>query len=103
MGIAEGPDGSLYLSDSVKGKIWKITYDETVRERIWGDPIGFGMEERKVLSHIRTPHVIDDNLMKEEVSAGPVQILLPISAAPAIRSMEVEQEEDFLRSPEQIG
>lgn len=26
MGLAEGPDGSLYISDSVKGKIWKITY-----------------------------------------------------------------------------
>ena len=26
MGLAEGPDGSLYVSDSVKGKIWKVTY-----------------------------------------------------------------------------
>jgi len=27
MGLAEGPDGSLYVTDSVKGKIWKITYN----------------------------------------------------------------------------
>jgi len=25
-GIAEGPDGSLYVSDSVKGRIWRIRY-----------------------------------------------------------------------------
>lgn len=26
MGLAEGPDGSLYISDSVKGKIWRVMY-----------------------------------------------------------------------------
>lgn len=26
MGLAEGPDGSLYIIDSVKGKIWRIFY-----------------------------------------------------------------------------
>lgn len=26
MGLAVGPDGALYVSDSVKGKIWKIVY-----------------------------------------------------------------------------
>ncbi len=25
-GLAQGPDGSLYISDSKKGRIWKITY-----------------------------------------------------------------------------
>lgn len=29
MGLAEGPDGSLYITDSVKGKIWRITYSGT--------------------------------------------------------------------------
>lgn len=29
MGLAEGPDGSLYITDSVKGKIWRITYSKT--------------------------------------------------------------------------
>lgn len=27
-GLAQGPDGSLYISDSVKGRIWKITYSK---------------------------------------------------------------------------
>lgn len=26
-GLAQGPDGSLYISDSVKGRLWKITYN----------------------------------------------------------------------------
>jgi glucose/arabinose dehydrogenase len=27
MGIAQGPDGTLYISDSKKGRIWRIMYD----------------------------------------------------------------------------
>lgn len=27
-GLAEGPDGSLYISDSVKGTVWKIGYQQ---------------------------------------------------------------------------
>ena len=26
VGLAQGPDGSLYISDSKKGKIWRIIY-----------------------------------------------------------------------------
>ncbi len=68
MGIAVGPDGSLYISDSVKGKIWKITYE--------GDKDSFGeaqlveMEKHKLLSHIRTPFEIEDNLMKDDMAGG---------------------------------
>jgi glucose/arabinose dehydrogenase len=28
IGLAEGPDGTLYVSDSMKGRIWKITKNE---------------------------------------------------------------------------
>ena len=30
MGLAEGPDGSLYITDSRKGKIWRVTYSNTL-------------------------------------------------------------------------
>ncbi|WP_240751415.1 PQQ-dependent sugar dehydrogenase [Flagellimonas onchidii] len=68
MGIAFGPDGGMYISDSVKGKIWKITFT--------GDKENFGeeqlaqMEQRKTLSHIRTPDKVRDNLMKDDISGG---------------------------------
>ena len=53
MGLAEGPDGSLYISESKQGKIWCISFK--------GDPKSFGtkqlskMEERKSLPYIKTP------------------------------------------------
>ena len=68
MGIAEGPDGSLYVSDSRKGKIWRIMYT--------GDKNKFGtaelavMDNRKTLSNIRTPDEVKDNLYKEKALPG---------------------------------
>ncbi len=68
MGIAMGPDGSLYISDSNHGKIWRIIYN--------GDRETFGlaqlaaMEARKELAHIRTPHITDDNIQKDLVGKG---------------------------------
>ena len=26
VGIAQGPDGSIYVSDDAKGRIWRISY-----------------------------------------------------------------------------
>ncbi|MDZ7724500.1 MAG: PQQ-dependent sugar dehydrogenase [candidate division KSB1 bacterium] len=28
MGLAQGPDGELYITDSQKGRVWKVTYKE---------------------------------------------------------------------------
>jgi glucose/arabinose dehydrogenase/mono/diheme cytochrome c family protein len=68
MGIAMGPDGSLYIAETEKGKIWRIMYK--------GNKNSFGkkelevMENRKLLSHIRTPDKITDNLEKETIAGG---------------------------------
>jgi mono/diheme cytochrome c family protein len=68
MGLAQGPDGSLYISDSRKGKIWRILYR--------GDKAKFGtaelaaIEKRKMSAHIRTPDEVADNLQKDVVSGG---------------------------------
>jgi sugar lactone lactonase YvrE len=53
MGLAEGPDGSLYISDSKKGKIWRVFFK--------GDKAQFGdaqlatMEKSKSKSYIKIP------------------------------------------------
>ena len=58
MGLSEGPEGSLYISDSKKGKIWKVSFQ--------GDPSSFGIkdrlvvERRKAMSHLRTPNIQKD-------------------------------------------
>jgi len=69
MGLAQGPDGSLYISDSRKGTIWRIQYK--------GDKSKFGneqllaMENRKQTSaHIKNPDEIKDNLQKGITSSG---------------------------------
>ncbi|WP_276359387.1 c-type cytochrome [Daejeonella sp. H1SJ63] len=68
MGLSTGPDGSLYISESNKGKIWRIMYK--------GDKKKFGeaqlaeMEKRKTRSYIKEPDVIKDNLHRGDMLAG---------------------------------
>ena len=68
MGIAMGPDGSLYVSETNQGKIWRIMFA--------GDKEKFGaeqlkaMEARKAMAHIRTPHEVDDNIQEEFTGRG---------------------------------
>jgi glucose/arabinose dehydrogenase/mono/diheme cytochrome c family protein len=68
VGLALGPDGSLYVSDSVKGKIWRVMFK--------GNRQSFGagqlarMEARKQQAHIRTPDEQRDVLGREVVEAG---------------------------------
>ena len=68
MAIAMGPDGSLYLSETVKGKIWRVMFKGD--KKAFGNPQLAKMEQRKTLPHIRTPHEIDDNLQKGRVAGG---------------------------------
>jgi glucose/arabinose dehydrogenase/cytochrome c553 len=60
MGLAEGPDGSLYISESNDGKIWRVMYK--------GDKTKFGdaqlaqMTKRESRTYIKTPDEVADNL-----------------------------------------
>jgi glucose/arabinose dehydrogenase/mono/diheme cytochrome c family protein len=68
MGLAEGPDGSLYISETEKGKIWRIMFK--------GDRSGFSdgnlkaINSRKTASNIRRPDELADNLDKLATSDG---------------------------------
>lgn len=65
MGLAMGPDGSIYISDSEKGKIWRVMYK--------GDRGKFGkaqlakMEERKKQApNLKIPDEVKDIVATEE-------------------------------------
>jgi glucose/arabinose dehydrogenase len=54
MGLAEGPDGSLYISESRKGKIWRVMF--TGDKTDFGDAQLANMEKRKsTVSYIKVP------------------------------------------------
>jgi glucose/arabinose dehydrogenase len=65
MGLSEGPDGSLYVSESKKGKIWRILFK--------GDTTTFGaaqlatMEKRKSRTYLKTPDPKADNLSSKNL------------------------------------
>lgn len=68
MAIAMGPDGSLYLSETVKGKIWRVMFKGN-KKSFDGTHLAT-MEKRKELPHIKTPDESIDNLQKGQVTGG---------------------------------
>jgi glucose/arabinose dehydrogenase len=71
MGLAMGPDGSLYISDSEKGKIWRIMYKGN-RNKFKMSQLA-AMEQRKTRPNIRVPDKDRDNLKaKKEIPGSEV-------------------------------
>lgn len=61
MGLAEGPDGSIYISETQKGKIWRVMYKGDKAK--FGAPQLAAMAKRKTtVSSIKTPDEMEDNL-----------------------------------------
>ena len=54
MGLAQGPDGSLYISESKKGKIWRIIFNGSKEN--FSDQNLLSMKSRKLnKSNIKQP------------------------------------------------
>ncbi|MEM8888780.1 MAG: PQQ-dependent sugar dehydrogenase [Bacteroidota bacterium] len=68
MGIAEGPDGSLYLTETEKGKIWRVMF--TGEREKFGSAQLASMEGEREASNVRTPDEEEDNLQKEQLTGG---------------------------------
>lgn len=61
MGLAEGPDGSLYITESNKGKIWRVMFKGDTSK--FGQPQLAAMDERRrTRTYIKTPDSLKDNL-----------------------------------------
>jgi glucose/arabinose dehydrogenase len=61
MGLAEGPDGSIYVSDSKQGKIWRIMF--TGDKSTFGEQQLAEIENRKSRSYIKMPDEQSDLIM----------------------------------------
>lgn len=70
MGLATGPDGSLYISESNKGKVWRVMYKG--KKSKFGKAELAQMENRKSRSYIKTPDEVRDNLHKGDELEGSI-------------------------------
>ena len=68
MGLSTGPDGSLYISESNKGKIWRVMYRGDKED--FGDSELASMEKRKSKNYIRTPVEGIDKREEGDMLAG---------------------------------
>ena len=64
MGLAEGPDGSLYISESRYGKIWRVFYQKPSAEFALSQ-LG-NMEKLKSKSYIKEPDKVKDIVSKKK-------------------------------------
>ncbi|HZJ20696.1 MAG TPA: c-type cytochrome, partial [Pricia sp.] len=65
MGLAMGPDGSIYVSDSEKGKIWRVLYKGDAKK--FGEAQLAKMAERKKhATNIKTPDEVKDIVATED-------------------------------------
>lgn len=68
MALAQGPDGSLYIGESEKGKIWRVMYRGNRNN--FSDKQLAKMEEHKKHPNVKTPDEINDNLNKGKEGSG---------------------------------
>lgn len=69
MGLSEGPDGSLYISESNKGKIWRVMFKGN-KEDLSKEDLA-AMEKRKeTQSYIRDPDPVKDLIQEGETYSG---------------------------------
>lgn len=69
MGLSMGPDGSLYITESVQGKVWRVMY--TGKKGGFSQEALARLEERKnTRTNIKDPHPEKDNLEVGLLEAG---------------------------------
>lgn len=69
MGMSVGPDGSLYVSETEKGKMWRIMFKGDKKK--FSEHQLAAMEQRKLTSYnIRQPDPEKDILAREELTGG---------------------------------
>jgi glucose/arabinose dehydrogenase/phage-related protein len=69
MGLAQGPDGSLYITESEKGKIWRVKYTGK-KETFTDKNLAIMKQRQRTRTNIKTPDPVLDNLERFKVAVG---------------------------------
>jgi mono/diheme cytochrome c family protein len=70
MGLSTGGDGSIYISESNQGKIWRVMYKGDKRK--FGDAELAFMESRKSRNYIKDPDEVMDHLQQGDQLSGSI-------------------------------
>jgi len=68
-GLAQGPDGSIYVTESEKGKVWRIMFKGD-QKAFGGKQLAAMIQRKTSASNIRTPDSIRDNLSVKMLGEG---------------------------------
>lgn len=68
-GLAQGPDGSLYITESEKGKVWRIIYKGN-RAEFSAHQLKKMVARKQTSSNVRTPDSTMDNLSVKLLNEG---------------------------------
>ena len=68
VGLSEGADGSLYIIESNRGRIWRVLF--TGERASFGTAELAGMESRKNRSHLKVPDAVADDLTRRQKPDG---------------------------------
>ncbi len=68
-GLAVGPDGSLYVTEDRRGRIWKITFTGA-RDSFGAVALAAMANEKETASNVRTPREDEDNLRRGVAVGG---------------------------------
>ncbi len=69
MGLSEGPDGSLYITESVQGKVWRVMYKDK-KSNFDQDALNKLEDRKNTRTNIKDPHPEKDNLEVGMIEAG---------------------------------
>lgn len=69
MGLATGPDGSLYIAESAQGKIWRVRFTGN-REAFGPSNLARMKEEKRLANNIRNPDEKADRLQERLAIGG---------------------------------
>lgn len=72
MGLAQGPDGSLYVAETEKGKVWRVIFKGD--KKTFSEKNLTGMRAREQQNHIREPDSLRDDLERGKVHVNGEQL-----------------------------